>query len=377
MRWYAEVRAAVKQCVPSLLPTQGANLALLVRAILLKRSLGLTDLARTFPRPAERQVPHPKHDVLHRVKRLWRFLNNERVDPLQVQLAFVPYTLASLKFPRWVGLVVDWTYFDAPEFRVQVLRIGLARRGRVIPVLQVAYDRDDLPADKSQNQIEEEALAAVLKALPARCTPIILADRGFARAEFFRWLLRRDLQFVIRIDRGTCITDADGTRTKLGTEGLTIGARRWFGRVRYALYHGRPNDLWVNVAAVWLTPKERPHRHPTDPDEPWYLATTLPKLELAVAWYRMRFWIEESFKDSKGRFLLDEVRVSTPDRLNTLLMALTIALCWLSLIAQPQLRILPPGWNAAVVTWGRASFLHQALVFLDDCWILPQVWEAT
>ncbi len=77
MKWYSEIRAAVKRCMPFLLPTQGVNLALLVRAILIKRTLCQTDLARTFPRPSERRVPDPKHDLLHRVKRLSRFLENE------------------------------------------------------------------------------------------------------------------------------------------------------------------------------------------------------------------------------------------------------------------------------------------------------------
>src|SRR5579884_1860043 len=162
MKWYPEIRAAVKRCMPFLLPTQGVNLALLVRAILIKRSLCQTDLARTFPRPLERRVPHPKHDLLHRVKRLSRFLDNEQVDPRAIQVALLPYTLGRLGRLRRIGLCVDWTYFDGPTFRVQVLKIGLARRGRVIPLLQLAYDRDDLPADQSQNQIEEGALAAVL-----------------------------------------------------------------------------------------------------------------------------------------------------------------------------------------------------------------------
>lgn len=75
--------------------------------------------------------------------------------------------------------------------------------------------------------------------------------------------------------------------------------------------------------------------------------------------------IEESSKDGKGHFLLDTVRVASITRQSRLLMAL------------PENRILPPKWNAAVVTRGTASLIHQALVFLEDCWILPRVFEAT
>src|SRR5262245_59624777 len=128
MRWSPEIRAAVKGCMPLPLPTQGVNLALLVRAILLKRSLCQTELARTFPRPAQRRVLRPRHSMLHGAKCLSRFLDNDRVDPLAVQVALLPHTLARLGPLRRIGLCLDWTSFDAPTFRVQVLKIGLPRR---------------------------------------------------------------------------------------------------------------------------------------------------------------------------------------------------------------------------------------------------------
>ena len=51
-----------------------------MRAILIKRSLCVTDLARTFPRPSERRVPNPKHDLRYRAERVSRFLANDRVS---------------------------------------------------------------------------------------------------------------------------------------------------------------------------------------------------------------------------------------------------------------------------------------------------------
>lgn len=380
MKWYSEIRSAVKKCMPFLLPTQGANLALLVRAILIKRSLCQTELARTFPQPVgERQVPHPKHELLYRVKRLSRFLGNKDVDPQKVQIALLPYTFVRLNPLRRIGLCIDWTYFDAPTFRVQILKIGIARCGRTIPLLQVAHDRDNLPADKSQNQIEEDALAAVIAALPKNCRPIILADRAFARSEFFQWLIERKLDFVIRFKKGTCITDASGLRRKVGVDlTMKFGEQLWLGSVRYALYHDRPSNVWVNVGCSWTNSESVLSRKvPTEPDEPWYIATSMPSIRLAVAWYQRRFWIEESFRDDKSHLLLDEVRVESTLRLNRLLMALTIAVCWLCLIADPETGVLPPNWNASVVTWGRAGLVFLALVFLDETYFLPQIFEPT
>jgi hypothetical protein len=114
--WYYRVRSAIDAAAPFLVPTQTANLALLVSAILKKRTLCLSEeLARAYPTPGERRVASPKHGLLHRVKRLWRFTDDERVDALAVQPALVPRTIACLGFPRLLGPAVDWTQGSTPR----------------------------------------------------------------------------------------------------------------------------------------------------------------------------------------------------------------------------------------------------------------------
>jgi hypothetical protein len=66
---------------------------------------------------------------LHRVKRLWRFTDNDRVDAPEVQMALVPHTIAQLGFPRLLALAIDWTMFDTTlpsgeRMRYQVLHIA-------------------------------------------------------------------------------------------------------------------------------------------------------------------------------------------------------------------------------------------------------------
>jgi hypothetical protein len=102
--WYNRVLSAINVAAPFLVPTQATNLALLTSAILKKQTLCLSELARAYPSPQQRRVDAPKHDLLHRLKRLWRFTDNERVDPLETQLAFVPHVVGRLGSPRWLGL---------------------------------------------------------------------------------------------------------------------------------------------------------------------------------------------------------------------------------------------------------------------------------
>jgi hypothetical protein len=179
MPWYARVFTAIQTAAVPLTPTQAINLALLISAILAKRTLCLSELARAYPTPAERRVPQPKHDLLHRVKRLWRFVSNARVDPVLVQTVCIPHTLARLGPCHQVGLTIDWTIFDTvlprgQRRRYQVVRIAIPRRGRALPLLQVAYDRQGWKHEvTSQNQAEEAALAWLgeRQELPLACLP--------------------------------------------------------------------------------------------------------------------------------------------------------------------------------------------------------------
>lgn len=377
MQWYPRVREAINTATPFLVSTQATNLALLVSAILKKQTLCLSELARAYPVPAERRVRDPKHCLLHRLKRLWRFTDNDRVNAVSVQMAFVAYTVARLGYPRLLGLAIDWTMFDTTlpsgqRVRYQVLRIAIPRKGRALPLVQLAYDRDRLPPQRSQNQLEQDALLAVVEALPAGVRPVILADRGFCRAGFLTWLEYQNLHYVVRLTKGASITETDGKRWKLGEEYIKPGQLRFSEGVRYGLYHGRPRELFTNVALCWKLPKSRsrdPRR--SFPDEPWYLATSLKDPSSAANWYWQRGWIEQSFKDAKSRFGLARVQVGSPERLSRLLMALTIALSWLTLMGLPEVGAMPRRWHARVAQRGRASVISVALELLEHLQDLP------
>lgn len=374
---YERLLAAIQAVAPSRIPEQLINLALLINAILLQRNLCLSDLARTYPSPVPRRLPHPKHDLHHRLKRLWRFLDNTRVDPLHWQLAFVPAILAKLGNPRWLGLAVDWTMWDSvlptgQRVRFQVLRLAVPRCGRAIPLLQLTYDRDHLPAHKSQNHLEQEAILALVGVLPAGVRPVILADRGFARASFLEWLATYQLDYVVRIDKGTAITEADGRCWKCGETDPLPGHNRWAPQVRYGLYHGRPRELWINLAICWRQVGGRgTRRAPKPAGEPWYLATSWRSADQAAAWYRQRWWIEASFRDSKSRFGLARVQIASAARLGRLLVGVTLAVAWLSLAALPQSKALPRGWRATMSARGRVSLLSLALGLFDKLQALP------
>ncbi len=350
------------------------NLAWRVAALVTQRTLCLTTLARLFPRPGERRRAAPKHELLHRLKRLSRWLSKERVDPVAVQVALLPTVVARLGTPRQLGLLLDWTSFDATLLGLtgggrrpyQVLTMAVPRRGRAVPLLSVVYERDNLPARGSQTQWEQEALAQVFAALPRTVQPIVIGDRGFGRAELIAWLQRKGVDDVLRGRRGARITEADGRHWLLGERAIERGTRLWYVGGCYGTFNNRPRALAINLGCSWCAPPRRRDSKPATEEEPWYLATSLPTLAQAVAWYRQRMWLEETFKDFQSGFGLDETHVTTAARLGRRVAALTLAVAWLYLLALPETRVLPRGWVASVVTYGRASLLALALAWLDQ-----------
>ena len=107
MFYSSSVRQVVTTALPQLRATQATNLALVISAILITRSLCLSELARAYPRTQQPRAPAPTHDVLHRLKRQWRFLNNDRVNPLARQRARLPYTVAHVGTPQWLARAID------------------------------------------------------------------------------------------------------------------------------------------------------------------------------------------------------------------------------------------------------------------------------
>ena len=395
MSWYTRIHATLTATTGAWLrATQVTNLALLVSAILAQRTLTLAQLARAYPLPPPRPGPGPKHGLHHRIKRLWRFLDNPRVDPLAVQAACLTPLVCHLLTGgasgpnrrsrralqgRWLGLAVDWTMFDAPPapgkpaVRYQVLTIAVPRRGRTVPLLQVAYDRDHLPPPVDQRRLERQALATVFAALPPGVRPVVLADRGFGNAWLLAWLQQQDVDYVLRLRRGVSLTEPDGTRWFLGRERLRRGEVRWHPQVQYGVDR-RYQPLLVNVVCCWregrARARTRRRRHRPGPAAPWYLATSLPRPGAATAWYAQRTWLEATFKDAKSRFGLDRVALSCPARLNRLLLGLTLALAWLALLALPEIGALRrgvvtwAGWRRAIQAHGTVSLLTFALEFL-------------
>ena len=328
----------IKSLSPRLRKTQETNLALLSSAIIIRKSLCLSELARAYPGPK-------RH--CHRLKRLWRFLENVRLDWTVVRrsltrLSYCVDTTPGLLLP----ILVDGTFFEPYE----VLSASILRGGRALPIAWHTYHRRlEGEEELSRNLIEEAFLTECLAQLVSGIQGVIIADRGFGRARLLLFLQDRKTDFVIRLAGEVQITHRDfsGLLEQLP---LAPGRSWWMEGVWYR----QDQAVQINLLAYWGQGQK----------EPWYLATSLQDPKLTHTLYRKRMKIEHGFRDWKHhlRLRIPASRlVRSSQRAAMLVNAIVLAYWFLCLVG---LRALPKAFQRQVTSWGKASFFRMALEFV-------------
>ncbi|HLE04702.1 MAG TPA: hypothetical protein VI729_08875 [Anaerolineales bacterium] len=326
---YPDIRAFVQHLAPTWGKHQHENFAQLVRALLQRASLNLSNLARAMPRSSQ-----PLHG---RVKRLDRFLDNPRIDEAAL---FVRWLDLSYRFgedlpPASDGrpilpLLLDTVYFE--PFAMLVTTVPCGSRG--LPIALTTYHRTTLQACfppksawppllqdprppcrrkgkrptpacavvtafDSQNKIEERLIEYVFFLLSPALLGVIVADRGFARASLFWYLLAHKRAFAIRIDGETHIRlpkPLTPDRPDQGPPGQVLGIRPgqriWCAQAWY----GKEEQVPVSLLAVWDVGQK----------EPWYIATSLQTAQQTETVYRWRMRLELANRDEKTGVILRE-----------------------------------------------------------------------
>lgn len=339
MSLYPLLLAFIQELAPGWRATSHVNLALLASAIYQRRSLRLTDLARTYPVPVQRKLVSPKHGLLHRVKRLSRFLCHPTLTVPTVQQRLVRLSSTACTVPGlWLPILVDLTYFTP----FAILAASIPHGGRALPVAWRAFRRNlEGEVVLSQNRLIEDCLGALRATLAPGILPVIVADREFARVEFFRFLKRERCHFVIRVDAETWVVHPEHTGA-MGMLGLRPGQSRWLPGAAYAKEEREP----INLLAIW----GRGYK------EPWLLASDLDDPRLLAEFYRKRMKIEHGFRDWKHHLRLKgTIHVQKAPHLERLLLGVIVLYWYLCLLG---VRLNQPAYRAAVAcTRGLSHFL--------------------
>lgn len=309
--------------------TRLRNLNLLVHGLIQSRSGGLSAIVRTWP------IGSPRH--VHRLKRLHRFLKNRRWHSTSVSEVVAKISMAYRPGGRrtqLVAIALDWT--KVRQF--PVLWAAMPRRRRALPLAHGVYHPERLR--HSQNKLERGMCTLVASWLPKDVEPLFLADAGFGRTEFIRWLKGHGFAFVIRL-RPETVVNFRGRSCRLGEFDTVEGVPLLLSNV---LYRGR-KPVKVHIVISRLG------------DKVWYLGTSFTNPKQAVSWYKKRFWIEEMFRDMKSLLGLRKANVKDENRLARLLVGYQIAYFILFVIGFNT----PRRWQNRLASRPRLSIVWVAL----------------
>lgn len=265
----------------------------------------------TLPRAASRAPLGSKVQLEARVQRFERLLKCGKFVPLEVLEPVARQVLEWVwRKTKDIVLIVDRSQINDT---INLLYVSVAYCGRALPLgwVRVAHD------GCSDLALQQELLQWVAGCLPAGCRPAVVADREFHSIWLAFWIERvLGWWYVLRIKGDTTLLGRWGWQ-RADASALPGVTSFYRGQT---VTQGGPPDFHVNLLAVWRETE----------DEPWLLITNFPDRKKAQACYERRFWIEEMFSDHKSRGLnLESTRLTDPDRLQRLLVAVVLAYLWI------------------------------------------------
>jgi hypothetical protein len=289
--------------------SQRKTMAALAWGLLMAGRLGLATIARGM---ADGTSPR------HRIKRAWRFASNRRIRIETASACMVQWLVWAARGRPVVAL--DWT--DIGGGRV-LLSAAACVGGRAVPLSWTVMGRSQFTRKRKSRNDAEEQMIARLKEAFGEYPWVLVADRGFARADLFRKLGRWGISYVIRAC-GNPWVESEGFSGRLWDVPRRPGE---VGFHRDVLYH---KGARVAVSLVVA------HAEPAP--EPWYLVTNLERPRAAVKAYRGRAWIEEHFRDAKSQMGLDRLRIRRAKSIERLLILMAIVTAVAILIAMDWTR---------------------------------------
>jgi hypothetical protein len=245
-----------------------------------------------------------------------------------------------------VPLLIDWTMH---RDRCRSLWVMLPVGGRAVP-LAFWLAANELGGPGSQRAFEDQALTELAAWLPPGRPVVLIGDRGFRGVDRIRFLRQLGWGFLLRVTGDTQAALPTGKKGRgrprwaaLRTQAPAVGGRWQHAHVRF----GKTRPERVHLVAIrqpLLTPKRvlTPKGKKTDQlatETTWFLVTDLPLTLDAVQVYAWRMQIEQTFRDYKALFGMEQERTQQPtQRLVALLWALMVGMA-----LDVQSPVLPQG----------------------------------
>ena len=272
-------------------PSRLKFLSLLIIAIVQAKTVNLATLVGMMESRAQ-------PDSLYR--RAQRFFQGLRLS----DEAVLSYAL-SLHPKQRYSLCLDRTNWKFGKLDINILTLAYAHEGVAVPLMWLLLPK----AGNSATPERITLLERLLKLLPVDRLEVLLADREFIGGDWFAYLERKHIPFVIRVRKDAL---GDGWFQLFGFfQHLPVGEHKVL-KQRYAVF-----GVELGVAGARLEGGE------------YIIVVTNRNPKRVLASYAKRWQIECLFKALKSSgFDFEATHLKHLERINTLLVVVTLAFLW-------------------------------------------------
>jgi hypothetical protein len=303
----------VKQLLEGIHGHQKKSLALMVLGIVLSGSAVLQRMAESVQQSGISEAKMPSIE-----RRLARFVANDRIIVPTIWKLFLAQVLTYFR-DKQLWFVLDCTPIDD---RACIVYIGVLVHSRVLPVAWRV-----MPGQEAWDEGQWKLVGAMLDEIgehlgKAECT--LIADRGLSGMPLVKLCRDRQWHYLLRMAKEH--TFRRRLKGQKWSKWMACGqlaqkaGQRWFGAVQV----WQDERLDTYLSAVW----EPGHK------EAWLLISDQSAGPIQVARYAWRMRVESTFQDTKRRgWNLEASLIEDRARLNRLLLALFLAIWWVSHLA--------------------------------------------
>lgn len=305
-RWQEEVR----DLLPNLSRSQADGLGRLSYAMGLTGQCGLTRLCGLLAHLESRPMGRLRQQLREFYYEAEAKRGTRRRE-VEVEACFAPL-LAGLLL-RWRGEKKLVLALDASQMgsRFVVLSISVMYRGCGLPVawtILAAHQKH------GWNQEWKRLLDVLAPAVGADWSVLVLTDQGLYSAPLYRHIQRVGWHPMMRVHENLGIRGLG--EEDFGPVGQRVNraGRGWKGQGEWS---EKGERMQGTVVIRW----ERGY------EKKWVLVTDLEPKAVQAAWYQMRFWIEDEYKDHKrGGFHWEQTKMTDPKRAERLWLVMAVAM---------------------------------------------------
>src|SRR5437588_386326 len=195
--------------------------------------------------------------------------------------------------------------------RFTVLSISVVYRGCGI---RVAWTMQEGHQEGEWRPHWERMLTLLAEAVPAEWKVLVMADRGLYAPWLFEAIQAKGWHPFLRVKKALSFR-AEGQQA-FGAIGKRVKrtGREWKGE-------GEGSEKGERMQGTVFVRWEQGY------EEPICAVSDLPASEAKTAWYQLRFWIEDEYKDGKrGWFHWEHTKMTKPERASRLWLVLAIAM---------------------------------------------------